>query len=104
VSYWCGGAAGLRQSGSLDCSVWPANDSVPLKLVTNKKTTACLLQASHGESVPQPDEAWLQYALTWEAGPKGFARITDPMTVAFDGAALQRLSKGGGKKQQQSKL
>jgi hypothetical protein len=35
VSYWCGGAAGLQQSGSLDCSVWPANRFRPL--VTNKK-------------------------------------------------------------------
>ncbi|WIA42748.1 hypothetical protein OEZ86_008691 [Tetradesmus obliquus] len=50
------------------------------------------------------DEAWLQYALTWEAGPQGFARITDPNTVASVGAAIQRLSKGGGKKQPQSKL
>jgi hypothetical protein len=50
------------------------------------------------------DESWLQYALTWEAGPKGFARITHPNTVASVGAAIQRLSKAGGKKQQQSKL
>eukprot|EP00882_Tetradesmus_deserticola_P001747 GHRQ01001877.1.p1 GENE.GHRQ01001877.1~~GHRQ01001877.1.p1 ORF type:complete len:273 (+),score=116.46 GHRQ01001877.1:280-1098(+) len=50
------------------------------------------------------DKAWLQYALDWEAGPKGFAGITNPSTVASVGAALQRLSKGGNKQQERSKL
>jgi 3,2-trans-enoyl-CoA isomerase len=42
--------------------------------------------------------AWLQYALTQEAGPQGYAQIEAPATVAAMGAALARLSGGGGGK------
>lgn len=36
--------------------------------------------------------AWLEYAMQWEAGPEGFAQITNPDTVKAVGGALQRLS------------
>jgi 3,2-trans-enoyl-CoA isomerase len=42
--------------------------------------------------------AWLEYALTWEAGPEGFAQITHPDTVTAVGGALRRLSGGGGQR------
>lgn len=43
-------------------------------------------------------KAWLEYALSWEAGPEGFAQIAAPSTVAAVGAALQRLSGNAGAK------
>jgi 3,2-trans-enoyl-CoA isomerase len=47
-------------------------------------------------------KAWFEYAMEWEAGPEGFAQITNPATTAAVGAALQRLS--GGKTKPQAKL
>eukprot|EP00878_Enallax_costatus_P002436 GHUV01002613.1.p1 GENE.GHUV01002613.1~~GHUV01002613.1.p1 ORF type:complete len:269 (+),score=75.03 GHUV01002613.1:1030-1836(+) len=45
---------------------------------------------------------WLEYAMTEEAGPQGYALIENAGTVAAVGAALQRLS--GGKAKPQAKL
>jgi 3,2-trans-enoyl-CoA isomerase len=48
-------------------------------------------------------KAWFEYAMQWEAGPEGFAQITNSSTTAAVGAALQRLS-GGKASFQKAKL
>lgn len=54
---------------------------------------AATKQRMHGDY----STAWFKYAMEWEAGPEGFAQITNPDTVAAVGGALQRLSGGKGK-------
>ncbi|KAF8064621.1 Eci1 [Scenedesmus sp. PABB004] len=49
-------------------------------------------------------DAWLAYALDWEAGPAGYAHIAHPDTVAAVGAAIARLSSKGGAAKPRPKL